>query len=68
LHWAIGELAAVFVPPIDPALATLGTGPLRPAAPLGRLRGERPVHNLAELDPGAGLPEFKLRSARVAWW
>ncbi|MBM3273654.1 MAG: hypothetical protein FJZ00_00770 [Candidatus Sericytochromatia bacterium] len=66
---ALREIAAVVMPPVDPVLASLATGPLRPAMPLGRLRGDRIVTNLAELEvPEDGLPEHKLRSKRLFWW
>ncbi|MBM3267606.1 MAG: hypothetical protein FJZ01_08155 [Candidatus Sericytochromatia bacterium] len=68
MRWAIGELVGAFAPPVDPVLVSLATGPLRPAVPLGRLRGDRAVSNLAEIDPDAGLPDFKVKSHRVAWW
>ncbi len=69
LRGAIWELVAVLVPPpVDPVLVSLATGPLRPAAPLGHLRGDRAVYNLAEIDPDDGLPDFKVRSRRLRWW
>lgn len=61
-------VAAVAPPPVDPVLVTLGTGPLRPATPMGHLRGERSVPNLAEADPDEDLPLWKVRSPRVYWW
>jgi hypothetical protein len=70
LKSALQEIAAVVLPPpVDPILVSLATGPLRPAVPLGRLRGDRIVTNLAELEqPEDGLPEHRVRSKRLFWW